>query len=105
MTGFVAAVSLIFGVLAWLQLPAVCGFMLSSTLAGAGNYSYSLWLGVMIAVIGLASGGRALLRAGKHPLLFVGVLLNAAFLLWAVFGHASYAGACIDTYFYFTPVQ
>ena len=103
MNGFVAAVSLVFGVLAWLQLPAVCGFMLSSTLAGAGNYLYSLWLGVMIAVIGLASGGRALLRAGKHPLLLIGVVLNAAFLLWAVLSSGSYGRACIAIYFYFTP--
>jgi hypothetical protein len=103
MNGFVAAVSLVFGVLAWLQLPAVCGFMLSSTLAGAGNYLYSLWLGVMIALIGLASGGRALLRAGKHPLLLIGVVLNAAFLLWAVLSYGSYGRACIAIYFYFTP--
>jgi hypothetical protein len=103
MNGFVAAVSLVFGVLAWLQLPAVCGFMLSSTLAGAGNYRYSLWLGMMIAVIGLASGGRALIRAGKHPVLLIGVVLNAAFLVCSVFAHAWYDNACIAIYFYFTP--
>ena len=103
MNGFIAAVSLVFGVLAWLQLPAVCGFMLSSTLAGAGNYRYSLWLGVMIAVIGLASGGRAFLRAGKHPLLLIGVVLNAAFLLCWIFAQAWYGRTCIGIYFSFTP--
>ena len=103
MEAFVAAVALVFGLLAWLQLPAVCGFMLSSTLAGAGNAVYSLWLGVMLAVIGIAAGARTLVRRDRHPLLLAGVAASFAFLLCAVFAHAWYGHACRDIYLFFTP--
>jgi len=46
----VAAIALVFGVLAWAQMPALCGFMFSSTRAGAENYVYSIWLGGLIAL-------------------------------------------------------
>ena len=103
MEAFVAAVALVFGLLAWLQLPAVCGFMLSSTLAGAGNYVYSLWLGALLAVIGIAAGLRSLLRRGRHPLLLAGAAASVAFVLCAIFAHAWYAQACRDIYMFFTP--
>ena len=91
---FVAAVSLAFGMLAWAQMPAVCGFMLSSTLVGADNYIYSIWLGFMIAVIGLASTLRALLRRGRRRLLVAGAVLSVGFLLYAAIGQGSYDEAC-----------
>lgn len=101
--GFVAAVALVFGILAWLQLPAVCGFMLSSTLAGAGNYVYSLWLGVMLAVIGIAAAFGSLVRGARHPLLIAGLVASVAFLVCAAFLHPAYAQACRDIYTFFTP--
>lgn len=103
MNGFVAAVSIVFGVLAWAQLPAVCGFMLSSTLAGAENYVYSLWLGTLIAAIGVVAATRSMLQAPRHPLLVAGFALNAAFILCAVFAHARYGDACRAIYSFFTP--
>jgi|SRR5690348_11204345 hypothetical protein len=101
MNGFVAAVSFVFGLLAWLQLPAVCGFMLSSTLVGPDNYIYSIWLGVLIAGIGLASAPRGPRRG--NPLLAVAFVLNVAFILCAIFAHAWYAHACRAIYVFFTP--
>jgi hypothetical protein len=95
---FVAAVSLAFGILAWTQMPAVCGFMLSSTLVGAENYTYSIWLGVLIAVIGLASSARALFRPGRSPMLVVGALLSAGFLVVAAIGQHPYYEACRAIY-------
>ena len=98
---FVAAVSLVFGVLAWAQMPAVCGFMLSSTLVGADNYIYSIWLGVMIALIGLASTARALLRQGRRRLLIAGAILSAGFIVLAVIGQREYDVACHAVYSWF----
>jgi hypothetical protein len=91
---FVAALSLAFGVLAWAQLPAVCGFMLSSTLVGADNYIYSIWLGLLIAVIGLASTLRALLRRGRRRVLVAGAVLSAGFLVYAAIAPRSYDEVC-----------
>lgn len=98
---FVAAVSLVFGILAWAQMPAVCGFMLSSTLAGAGNYVYSIWLGVMIAVIGLASSLRAVLRRRHGAMLRVGALLSVGFILFSAIAHRAYDDACHVVYGWF----
>ena len=95
---FVAAVSLAFGVLAWAQMPAVCGFMLSSTLIGADNYIYSIWLGILIAVIGLASTLRALLRKGRRRLLVAGAVLSVGFLLYVALDQRSYGEACHAVY-------
>lgn len=103
MEGFVAAVALVFGLLAWLQLPAVCGFMLSSTLAGAGNYVYSLWLGVMLALIGIAAASGSLVRGARHPLLVAGFAASLAFLLCAAFAHRGYGSACGAIYTFFAP--
>lgn len=91
---FVAVVSLTFGVLAWIQLPAVCGFMLSSTLVGADNYLYSIWVGFLFAVIGLASTVRALLRPRRRRMLVAGAILSAGFLVYAAVGQRSYDAAC-----------
>ena len=95
---FVAAVSLAFGVLAWAQMPAVCGVMLSSTLIGADNYIYSIWLGMLIAVIGFASALRALLRRGRRRLLVAGAVLNVGFLVYVALGQHSYDEACHAVY-------
>jgi hypothetical protein len=95
---FVAAVSLVCGVLAWLQMPAVCGFMLSSTLRGAGNYIYSIWLGVLIAIVGLAAGLPSLLRRNRHALLVAGMALGAGFIAFAAVGHRWYDEACHAIY-------
>ena len=100
---FVAAVSFAFGMLAWLQMPAVCGFMLSSTLAGADNYVYSIWLGVLIAAIGLISAFRSLLRGVRLPLLLIGAAASAGFLACAAFEHAWYGSACRAIYNALTP--
>jgi hypothetical protein len=101
---FVAALSLAFGVLAWAQMPAVCGFMLSSTLAGAGNYVYSIWLGVLIAAIGLGSALPGLLRRSRHPLLLAGAAASVAFIAWALLAHEQYGEACHEIFSTFTPV-
>ncbi|HYL89626.1 MAG TPA: hypothetical protein VEU32_12785 [Burkholderiales bacterium] len=90
--------SLVFGVLAWAQMPAVCGFMLSSTLVGAENYIYSIWLGVMIAVIGLASSAHAFLRPRRRRMLVAGAALSAGFLAYAAIGERSYDEACHAVY-------
>lgn len=95
---FVGGVSLAFGALAWLQMPAVCGFMLSSTLAGAGNYIYSIWLGVLIAAIGLAAGLPSLVRGSRHGLIVAGAVLNVGFILCAPLGHLWYGEACQAVY-------
>jgi hypothetical protein len=98
---FVAAVSFVFGVLAWLQMPAVCGFMLSSTKAGAGNYIYSIWLGVLIAIVGLASGLPSLLKRGRGVLLITGAVLSAAFIVGAAAAHEEYDVACHGVFDFF----
>lgn len=95
---FVAAVCFAFGVLAWLQMPAVCGFMLSSTLRGADNYMYSIWLGVLIAGIGLAAGLPSLVRRNGHWLLLVGMGLGAGFIVSAVLDYRGYDDACHAIY-------
>jgi hypothetical protein len=77
---------------------ALCGFMLSSTLAGAGNYIYSIWLGAFFAVIGLASSARSLWRGGRHPLLLAGTAASLGFLAAGAFAHADYGQACKAIY-------
>jgi hypothetical protein len=98
---FSGVVSLAFGVLAWLQMPAVCGFMLSSTLVGADNYVYSIWLGVLIAAIGLAAGLPSLVLGSRRPLLVAGAVVSAAFIVCAVLGHRWYDEACHAIYVMF----
>ena len=95
---FTGAVCLAFGVLAWLQMPAVCGFMLSSTLRGAGNWVYSLWLGVLIAIVGLAAGLSSLVRGNRHALLLAGTVVSAGFIAFAALGHGWYDDACHAIY-------
>ena len=100
---FVAAVALIFGVLAWAQMPALCGFMLSSTLVGAANFIYSIWLGVLIAVIGIFSAAGPLMLGSRNPMLLIGTALSVAFLVCALLGQAPYETACRATFTYFDP--
>src|SRR5512147_2124911 len=100
---FAGAVSVAFGVLAWLQMPAVCGFMLSSTLVGADNYIYSIWLGVLLAAIGFASGLGPLLEGSLQPLVVAGAAASAGFLACAALAHEPYASACRAVYTALTP--
>ena len=100
---FVAVVALVFGVLAWAQMPALCGFMFSSTLAGAGNFIYSVWLGALIALIGLATAAGPLLRGRRDPLLLIGPALGIAFLVCALVAPVPYESACRATFTAFTP--
>ena len=100
---FVAAVALVFGVLAWAQMPALCGFMFSSTLAGAGNFIYSVWLGVLLAVIGVFSAAGALMLGSRNPMLVAGAVLSVGFLFCALVAQEPYEAACKATFTYFDP--
>ena len=81
--GFSAAVTLVFGLFSWLQFPALCGFMLSSTRLGADNFRYSLVLGCLLAVVGLLSGMRTLFDGPRSAILIVGMVLNLSFIVAA----------------------
>jgi hypothetical protein len=82
--GFSAAVTLIFGLFCWLQFPALCGFMFSSTRAGADNYRYSLYLGGLLAMVGFLSGLTTLIRGPRGAMLIAGAVLNLSFIGAAV---------------------
>src|SRR5258706_1604697 len=82
--GFSAAITLVFGLFTWLQFPALCGFMFSSTRAGADNFRYSLILGGLLAIVGLLSGLRTLVRGPRGALLVAGAVLNLSFIVAAV---------------------
>ena len=79
-TGFSAAVALVFGIFAWAQFPALCAFMFSSTRLGADNFRYSLWLGGLLAIVGLLSGLEALIRGPRGAMLVLAAVLNASFI-------------------------
>ena len=81
--GFSAAVTLVFGLLSWLQFPTLCGFMFSSTRAGADNYRYSLILGALLALVGFFSGLRAFVRGPRGAMLVAGVALSVSFIFAA----------------------
>ena len=98
---FVPAATLVAGLFAWAQLPAVCGFMLSSTLAGAGNYLYSIWLGALIAVVGLGTGIPSFLRGRRHPLLLAGLAACLGFIAFGAIAHGAYDGVCRAVFDYF----
>ena len=95
---FVPAATLVAGIFAWAQLPAVCGFMLSSTLAGPGNYVYSIWLGALIAVVGLGTGVPSFLRGRRHPLLLAGLAACIGFFVFGVLAHGAYDVVCRAVY-------
>jgi hypothetical protein len=81
--GFSAAVTLVFGLFSWLQFPALCGFMFSSTRLGADNFRYSLILGALLALVGFLSGLRPLVQGPRGALLIAGVVLNLSFIVAA----------------------
>jgi hypothetical protein len=81
--GFSAAVTLVFGLLSWLQFPTLCGFMFSSTRAGADNYRYSLILGALLALVGFFSGLRAFVRGPRGAMLTAGIALSLSFIIAA----------------------
>jgi hypothetical protein len=97
-TGFSAAVTLIFGLFSWLQFPALCGFMFSSTRAGADNYRYSLYLGGMMAVVGLLSGLHGLVRGPRGAMLIAGAFLNLSFMVAAVAVPDAFGVSCHALY-------
>jgi len=97
-SSFTGAVALVFGIFSWAQFPALCGFMFSSTRVGADNFRYSLYLGGMLAIIGLFSGMRALLRGPRGGLLVAGTVLNVAFLVAAVVATDRFDVACHALY-------
>ena len=66
------------------QFPALCGFMFSSTRAGADNYRYSLYLGGLLAAVGLLSGLHSLVRGPRGAMLIAGAVLNISFIVAAV---------------------
>jgi hypothetical protein len=91
---FVGGLVSALGLFAWAQLPALCGFMFSSTRAGAGNYRYSMALGAMFAAIGLASGMRTALARPRAVLLYLGMLVNLGFLAGIAIAPAWYGESC-----------
>ena len=91
---FSAVVALIFGLLSWLQLPALCAFIFDSTRAGADNYRYSLILGAILAVIGCLSGLHAYLSGARRALLVAGAVVNLSFIAAACLAPAMFDGAC-----------
>jgi hypothetical protein len=95
---FSAAVVLVFGLFAWAQFPALCGFMFSSTRLGADNFRYSLWLGGLLASVGLLSGLSALIRGPRGVLLIVGAVLNVSFIGAAVAETQWFGTACHALY-------
>jgi hypothetical protein len=97
-SGFSSAVVLVFGIFSWAQFPALCGFMFSSTRAGADNFRYSLLLGGLLAVIGLLSGLRALLRSPRGTVLIVGAALNLSFIVAAVTATQWFGASCHALY-------
>ena len=96
--GFSAAVTLVFGLFSWLQFPALCGFMFSSTRAGADNYRYSLYLGGLLAVVGLLSGLHALIRGPRGAMLIAGAVLNISFIVAAVAVPDTFGVSCHALY-------
>lgn len=77
---FSAAVTLVFGLFSWAQFPTLCGFMFSSTRAGADNFRYSLILGALLALVGFFSGLRSLIRGPRGAMLVAGMVLNLSFI-------------------------
>jgi hypothetical protein len=91
---FSAVVALVFGLLSWLQLPALCAFIFDSTRAGADNYRYSLILGAILAVIGCFSGLHAFRRGTRGVLLVAGAVINLSFIAAASLAPGMFDGAC-----------
>jgi hypothetical protein len=77
---FSALAGLVFGAFSWLQFPALCGFMFSSTKAGADNFRYSLILGALLAAVGFLSGLHAWTRRSPRALAAAAMALNLAFI-------------------------
>ena len=96
--GFAAGVALVFGAFAWLQLPALCGFMFSSTRAGADNYRYALYLGALLAAVGTASALHAWSRGAHRTLAALAAALNLAFVGAALAAPGWFDGACHALY-------
>jgi hypothetical protein len=100
---FVGVVSIVFGVLAWAQMPALCGFMFSSTRVGAENYIYSIWLGALIAVIGLASAVPSILKGSRHVLILAGAAASAGFIATGLLAQGWYGSACRAVFMALSP--
>ena len=95
---FSTAVALVFGAFAWLQFPALCGFMFSSTRAGADNYRYSLYLGALLAAVGMLSALHALSRGARLALLALAAALNLGFVGAALAAPGWFGASCHALY-------
>jgi hypothetical protein len=91
-------VGLVFGAFAWLQFPALCGFMFSSTRAGADNFRYSLVLGAILAAVGLVSGLHAWLRSRRRALAAAVLALNLSFVAAALAAPGWFGASCQALY-------
>jgi hypothetical protein len=95
---FSAAVALVFGVFSWLQFPALCSFMFSSTKVGADNFRYSLFLGGLLAAVGLLSGLHAWTRKARGALAITAIALNVAFIAAALAAPGWFDASCHALY-------
>jgi hypothetical protein len=95
---FSAIVALVFGAFSWLQFPALCGFMFSSTRAGAGNFRYSLILGSLLAVVGLLSALHAWTRGSPRTLAAAAMALNLAFIAASLAAPGWFDASCHALY-------
>ena len=95
---FSAAVALVFGAFSWLQFPALCSFMFSSTRAGADNFRYSLYLGGLLAAVGMLSALHAWSRGARPTLVALAAALNLAFVGAALAAPGWFDGACHALY-------
>jgi hypothetical protein len=95
---FSSLVALVFGAFSWLQFPALCGFMFSSTKAGADNFRYSLILGAILAAVGFFSGLHAWSREGRRGLAAAAMALNLAFVAAALAAPGWFDASCHALY-------
>ena len=95
---FSAAVALVFGAFSWLQFPALCSFMFSSTKVGADNFRYSLLLGGLLAAVGLLSGLHAWARRARGALAMTAIALNVAFIAAALAAPGWFDASCHALY-------
>lgn len=72
--------------------------MFSSTRLGADNFRYSLWLGGLLAVVGLLAGLGALLRGPRGAMLIAAAVLNLSFLCAALTATAWFGESCHALY-------
>jgi len=95
---FSAAVALVFGIFSWVQFPALCAFMFSSTRLGANNFRYSLLLGGLLAIVSLLSGLGGLFRGPRGAMLILSAFLSIAFICAALVATEWFGASCHALY-------